>query len=116
MVYNYVLQLEVLQRADVFITHGGMNSSSEGLYFDVPLVVIPVTGDQPIIAKRVEELGAGLQLDRKQLTADLLRDTTERVLYNPLFAENSRKIGNSLREAGGYKKAADEIFKFKQQI
>lgn len=115
-VYNYVPQLEVLQRADVFVTHGGMNSSSEGLYFGVPLVVIPVMGDQPVIAKRVEELGAGLQLDRKQLTADVLRDATERVLHNPLFAENSRKIGDSLQKAGGYKKAADEIFKFKQQI
>lgn len=116
MVFNYVPQLEVLQQADVFITHGGMNSSSEGLYFGVPLVVIPVAGDQPIVAKRVEELGAGIQLDRRQLTADQLRAAAERVLHNPSFAENSRKIGDSLKEAGGFKKAADEIFKFRRQL
>lgn len=115
LVYHYVPQLEVLQRADVFVTHGGMNSSSEGLYFGVPLVVIPVTGDQPIIAKRVEALGAGLQLDRTDLCSDMLHDTTERVLHDPQFAENSRKIGISLKEAGGYKKAADEILMFKQK-
>lgn len=36
-----------------------MNSSSEGLYFGVPLLVIPVMGDQPIVAKRIEELELG---------------------------------------------------------
>ena len=50
-------QLEVLQHADVFVTHGGMNSSSEALYYGVPLVVIPVTGDQPFVAKRLTEVG-----------------------------------------------------------
>ena len=64
--YNYVPQLEVLQHADVFVTHGGMNSSSEALYYGVPLVVIPVTGDQPFVAKRLTEVGAG---NRNELTS-----------------------------------------------
>ncbi|WP_348519735.1 glycosyltransferase [Bacillus sp. 166amftsu] len=49
--YNYVPQLDILQHADLFITHGGMNSSSESLYFCVPMLVIPVMGEQPIILK-----------------------------------------------------------------
>ncbi len=55
-VYNYVPQLEVLKQANLFITHGGMNSSSESLYFGVPMIVIPVMGDQPIVAQRIEDL------------------------------------------------------------
>ncbi|MEI4801643.1 macrolide family glycosyltransferase [Bacillus sp. FJAT-51639] len=116
LVYNYVPQLEVLQHTDVFITHGGMNSSSEGLYFGVPLVVIPVAADQPLVAKRVEEVGAGIQLDRLQLTATMLREATEQVLNNKEFSQNSHAIGKSLKEAGGYKKAVDEIFNYKNKI
>ncbi|KLA17877.1 hypothetical protein B4087_2045 [Bacillus cereus] len=111
--YNYVPQLEVLQHADVFVTHGGMNSSSEALYYGVPLVVIPVTGDQPLVAKRVNEVGAGIRLNRKELTSELLRESVKKVMNDVTFKENSRKVGESLRNAGGYKRAVDEIFKMK---
>jgi MGT family glycosyltransferase len=92
IVRNYVPQLEILQQADIFITHGGMNSSSEGLYFGVPLLVIPVMGDQPIVAKRIEELGAGLQLNRHELDAVALRSATEQILSNPAFKEKSLEV------------------------
>ncbi|EMA6343098.1 macrolide family glycosyltransferase [Bacillus cytotoxicus] len=111
-VYNYVPQLEILQHADVFITHGGMNSSSEALYYGVPLVVIPVMGDQPFVAKRVEELGAGIQLDRTNITPEILREAVEMILDNKSFREKSRKIGESLHAAGGYRRAVDEIVTF----
>lgn len=111
-VFNYVPQLEVLQHTDVFVTHGGMNSSSEALYYGVPLVVIPVTGDQPLVAKRVTEVGAGVQLDRRTLTPEMLREAVEKVMNDKEFKENSRKIGESLRESGGYKQAVEEIVKF----
>ncbi|KRE07375.1 glycosyl transferase [Bacillus sp. Root239] len=114
IVRNYVPQLEILQQADVFITHGEMNSSSEGLYFGVPLVVIPVMGDQPIVANRIEELGAGLQLNRQDLDAITLRNTTEQVLSNSSFKEKSLEIGKSLRDSGGYEKAVEVILKFKE--
>jgi MGT family glycosyltransferase len=108
-----VPQLEVLQLADVFVTHGGMNSSSEALYYGVPLVVIPVTGDQPLVAKRVSEVGAGIRLNRKELTSESLREAVEKVTYDVTFKENSRKVGETLRNAGGYNRAVDEILKMK---
>ncbi|MDY0940576.1 MULTISPECIES: macrolide family glycosyltransferase [Priestia] len=116
IVRNYVPQLEILQQADIFITHGGMNSSSEGLYFGVPLLVIPVMGDQPIVAKRIEELGAGLQLNRHELDAVALRSATEQILSNPAFKEKSLEVGKSLKEAGGYKKAVEAILNFKENV
>ncbi|SCL93045.1 MGT family glycosyltransferase [Bacillus wiedmannii] len=111
--YNYVPQLEILQHADVFVTHGGMNSSSEALYYGVPLVVIPVTGDQPLVAQRVSEVGAGIRINRKELSSELLRETVEKVMDDVTFKENSRKVGESLRNAGGYNRAVDEILKMK---
>ncbi|WP_442789489.1 nucleotide disphospho-sugar-binding domain-containing protein [Paenibacillus sp. CAA11] len=56
-------QLEVLQKAKLFITHGDMNSTSESLYYGVPLIVLPQSADQPIVARCVDEIGAGIHLN-----------------------------------------------------
>ena len=61
-IYESVDQMAVLSIADAFITHCGMNSASEGLYFGVPLILFPQTPEQDAVAKRAEELGAGLRL------------------------------------------------------
>ena len=55
-------QIGVLAAADVFLTHCGMNSVSEALFFDVPLVCCPQTQEQRGVANRVRALGAGLLL------------------------------------------------------
>ncbi|GEC90320.1 macrolide family glycosyltransferase [Brevibacillus brevis] len=109
IVEPYVPQLEVLQQADAFITHAGMNSTSEALYFHVPLVMIPLSSDQPIVAKRVEELGAGIMLDRGQLTPTALKDALLKVLNESTYKERAIQVGDSLRNAGGYQEAARRI-------
>ena len=60
----HVDQIAVLQKADVFLSHCGMNSASESLYFGVPLVLFPQTNEQGGVAARVAELGAGLKLEK----------------------------------------------------
>lgn len=112
IIRNYVPQLDVLRQTDVFISHCGMNSTSESLYFEVPLVMLPMTNDQPIVAQRVKELGAGVILDIQQLTVENLKQAVSEVFQNPIYKENAKKISRSFRDAGGYLKAADEVFKF----
>lgn len=112
---KYVPQLDILQRAKLFISHGGINSVSEALYYNLPMVMVPYFGDQCWIAKRVEDLGAGIYLDPKLISISELREAADRILTHPAFYENSKKIGDSLRLAGGYAKAADEILSFKAQ-
>lgn len=113
IVKNYVPQLEVLQHADVFFTHGGMNSTSEGLYYGTPLAVIPVSADQPMVARRVSELRAGLALDFGELSPVLLRETAETLLAVPSFKQQAETIGASFREAGGASKAAEVILQWR---
>lgn len=74
IVERYVPQTDVLQCAKLFITHGGMNSAHEGLYYGVPLIVIPQSADQPIIAGQVANIGAGITLHMQSLTAQQLRN------------------------------------------
>lgn len=107
-VYSYVPQLEVLKKVDLFITHGGMNSSSEGLYNNVPLVVVPQFGDQLVVAKRVEELGAGIAL-MGDIAPNSIENAVNKILADDSYKENAKKIGESLRVCGGYEKAAEAI-------
>ncbi|MGC7871981.1 macrolide family glycosyltransferase [Desulfosporosinus sp. SYSU MS00001] len=116
IVRNHVPQLEVLQHARLFITHGGMNSTSEGLYYGVPLIVLPQSADQPIVARRVAEIGAGIQLKQEGLTAEDLMETAERVLKNASFRKLCEEIGDSFRVAGGYHRAVEEIFAYKRNL
>ncbi|GGA34170.1 macrolide family glycosyltransferase [Paenibacillus physcomitrellae] len=116
IVRPYVPQLEVLQHAKLFITHGGMNSTHEGLYYAVPMIVLPQSADQPAIARRVAELGAGIHLNQDHLTAEALRDAAEHVLGDAAIRRNSAKLGDSLRAAGGVERAADEIFTYKRSL
>lgn len=115
IVRNYVPQSEILKHTDVAITHAGMNSTSDLLYNNVPFVAIPIGADQPYMAKRAEELGAAISLDKDNLTPEILRNSVEKVLTNPSYLENIKKISNSFKEAGGYKMAVEEIFKLKRE-
>ena len=112
LVRNHVPQLEVLKRADAFITHGGMNSVSEGLWYGVPLVVIPQGSDQFLVAQRVEELKAGIVLDRRRVMPEMLHQAVEQAISDRSIRANAKVIGESFREAGGFVRAVHEITLF----
>lgn len=115
IVKNYVPQTDVLQHAKLFITHGGMNSTHEGLYYGVPLIVIPQSADQPIIASRVANIGAGITLHKQSLTAHELQVAVDHVLSHSSFKKAAAIMSESFRKSGGYHQAADEIIEFKRQ-
>jgi len=116
IVKNYIPQTEVLKYTKLFITHGGMNSTHEGLYYGVPLIVIPLSADQPIIAQQVSDIGAGVKLHMQNLTPHNLLETVDYMLNHLSFKENAANIRESFRKSGGYHKAVDEIFEFKSQF
>lgn len=115
IIREYVPQLEILKYTTVAITHSGMNSIGDLLYHKVPFVAIPLGADQFYLANRAQELGATIVLDIKNLTTELLKDAVQKVLTNPDYLKNINKISDSFIQAGGYEKAADEIFKLKKE-
>lgn len=104
-VYDSVDQMAVLSIADVFLTHCGMNSASEALYYEVPLVLFPQTPEQGAVAKRVEELGAGIRL-----TADGKEEilaTVEGVLGNAQYKAAAKEISEGFKRCGGVNAARE---------
>ncbi|MCY9661578.1 glycosyltransferase [Paenibacillus chondroitinus] len=113
IVKNYVPQTQLLPYTKLFITHGGMNSAHEGLYYGVPLIVIPQSADQPMVAAQVASIGAGMQLQMQSLTANQLREAVDHVLSEPSYKIAVANTRESLRQSGGYRQAVDEIFKYR---
>jgi MGT family glycosyltransferase len=107
-----VPQLAVLQRASAFVTHGGMNSVSESLFYGVPMTVVPQMGEQAIIGQRVEQLGAGICLIKGEASAMRLRDSVQRLLTDDGFRQQADVIRRSFRDAGGAARAAEAIRAF----
>lgn len=106
-VYPSVDQIAVLQKADVFISHCGMNSVSESLYFGVPLVLLPQTAEQQGVAERVTQVGAGKKLAKTDASSILA--AVREVLGNPAYREAAAVIAEGFHNCTGAKGAADKI-------
>lgn len=109
---RFVPQPEVLARAALFITHGGMNSVNEAMFAGVPLLVVPQGADQPMIARRVVELGAGLSIRTEDVAKGSVRALARRLLHEPGFRNAAAGLKAAQHEAGGYLRAADELERY----
>ncbi len=106
-VKSFVDQIAVLNKADVFLSHCGMNSVNESLYYQVPLVTYPQTTEQAGVATRVEQLGAGIRL--KKANADSIRSAVDSVINTSSYRESAIEISNGFKKCTGVKGAADKI-------
>jgi MGT family glycosyltransferase len=106
---RFVPQLEVLERAALFVTHGGMNSVNEAMNAGVPMLVIPQGAEQPMVARRVVELGAGLSLRTQDATEVAIQAVARRLLDEPRFRKAAAVLQVAQRDAGGYLRGADEL-------
>ena len=108
IVKKYVDQIAVLEVTDVFITHCGMNSVSEALYFEIPLVLFPQTTEQKGVANRVKELGAGKFLEKAN-NSENIKNTIFEVLKDENIIENAKKISSSFKSCETTKEAVKFI-------
>ncbi|KWU58256.1 UDP-glucosyltransferase [Bacillus mycoides] len=101
----YVPQSEILSEADVFITHGGMNSVHDAIHYNVPFVIIPHDKDQPMIAQRLTELEAAHRLLKEHVNVQTLKKAVTDVLSNKKYKHGIQKLNESFLECGGSKRA-----------
>jgi UDP:flavonoid glycosyltransferase YjiC (YdhE family) len=106
LVLPRVPQLELLERVDAVVTHGGHNTVCEALFHGLPLVVAPIRDDQPVIAGQVVAAGCGVRVRFGGLSAATLAAAVRRVLDEPSFREAAGFVKESFRGAGGAEEAA----------
>ncbi|MEE1055633.1 MAG: macrolide family glycosyltransferase [Acutalibacteraceae bacterium] len=106
-IFSYVDQIAVLQQADVFVSHCGMNSVNESIYFGVPLIMLPQTSEQGGVAERVHQLGAGIKLDKSDTTSIL--GAINKVFADSIYRQNATILSEGFKRCSGAKGAANKI-------
>ncbi|XP_045643205.1 UDP-glucuronosyltransferase 3A1-like isoform X1 [Ursus americanus] len=72
-------------RIRLFVTHGGMNSIMEAIQHGVPMVGIPLFGDQPENLNRVEAKKFGVSIQLKQIKAETLALKMKQVIEDKRY-------------------------------
>ncbi|RHZ18492.1 hypothetical protein DYB37_004816 [Aphanomyces astaci] len=103
------LRLLAHSSVKLVISHCGMVSAQEALVFGKPILCLPFLVDQPDVAARVVDAGAGLVLDKTHFTAEEVRQKALMLLRNASYARNAARVGAALRSAGGIERVTDII-------
>lgn len=109
LVVEYAPQLEVISKASLTITHGGLNTVLDSLSNGVPLVAIPITYEQPGTGARIRWTGTGEVIPLTELSVPKLQAAIQQVLTEDAYRDNALRLKQAIHEAGGVKRAADIV-------
>jgi MGT family glycosyltransferase len=109
IIVPYAPQLALLDRAAVVVTHAGLNTALESLARGKPMLCLPVTNDQPGVARRVQWLGAGEVLKPGKATGPRVRALVERLLKDGRYRQAAEKGRDQMAGVNGVKLAADIV-------
>uniref|UniRef100_A0A034VDZ0 UDP-glucuronosyltransferase n=1 Tax=Bactrocera dorsalis TaxID=27457 RepID=A0A034VDZ0_BACDO len=96
MVKKWMPQSDILAHPNVrvFITHGGLLGTQEGVYHAVPMLGMPFYCDQHLNLKKAELYGYAISLHFQSITYDVLRNALTELLENPSYRANIKRISS----------------------
>ncbi len=106
---EFVPQTSVIPLADLVITHGGNNTTTECLHFGKPMIVLPLFWDQYDNAQRVHELGLGVRLDTYRFADADLHGVLDRLLGDTALRGQLSWAAAAIQRRDGVRKAAAVI-------
>lgn len=104
----FVPHSAVLPHASAIVSQCGLSTLSKALRNGVPLVCMPILGDQPDNAARIVAKGAGIRLS-PDAQAPEIGAALNRILAEPQFRENARRLGDAMSGIRAEVTAADEL-------
>jgi MGT family glycosyltransferase len=116
IVVDYAPQLEILSRARLTLSHAGLNTVLDSLSCGVPVVAVPLTYEQPAIAERLRYIGAGEVISARRLDPNRLRLLLCRMLQDQNYLTQAGRLAQTVRDAGGVRRAADIILAAVPQV
>uniref|UniRef100_A0A8C9PT94 UDP-glucuronosyltransferase n=1 Tax=Spermophilus dauricus TaxID=99837 RepID=A0A8C9PT94_SPEDA len=92
--YKWIPQNDLLghPKTKAFITHGGTNGIYEAIYHGIPLVGIPLFGDQPDNVMHMKAKGAALRLNFITMSSMDLLNALNAVINEPSYKENAMRL------------------------
>ena len=108
-VERWVAQASVMPHAAAMVAHGGAGTTLAALVAGVPLVLLPLSADQPINARRIAELCAGVSLDGGRTGVPWLAAAVARVLEEPAYRAAARRVAAEARTLPPVSEAAADL-------
>ena len=108
-VTDFLPQTEVLARASVCVTHGGLNTVLDALGAGVPVLALPIAFDQRGVAARIVHHGVGESVRYDRASVPVLRDKLARLLNGEAYRRPITSIRRQIETAGGLSLAAELI-------
>jgi len=106
---EFLPQPALLPLADLAITHGGNNTTTECFHFGKPMIVLPLFWDQYDNAQRVHETGFGRRLRTYEFEEHELHDAIDQMLADTATQSRLKTISTRLQASPGTARAADLI-------
>jgi UDP:flavonoid glycosyltransferase YjiC (YdhE family) len=94
-VVSFVAHEAVLSSADLLICHAGHGSAMAGATFGVPMLCFPMGRDQPMVAKRVAQLGIG-SVASPEATALEIERAIAKALADTGIKKRARQFADSV--------------------
>jgi UDP:flavonoid glycosyltransferase YjiC (YdhE family) len=79
------------------VSHGGFNSVKEALAEGIPLVIVPIAGDQPYCARRCQAIRFGRVIGPADRNARAIRAAVRTVLADPSYGDHARHMRDEIR-------------------
>ncbi|XP_066543749.1 UDP-glucuronosyltransferase 1-6 isoform X1 [Amia ocellicauda] len=79
-------------KVKAFITHGGTHGIYEGICNGVPMVMLPLFGDQPDNVHRMVTRKVGVSLNIQEMTSNTLLEAVNTVIHDKSYKENMMKL------------------------
>ena len=98
LVVSEAPQVEVLKRAALMISHGGVTGVKESAFMGVPMLLIPIYYDEFGNAARVVYHGLGARLRLKEVSAPALGRLIDRVLEDSSYSARAKLMSERLVE------------------
>ncbi|XP_075162041.1 uncharacterized protein LOC142234749 [Haematobia irritans] len=98
---KWLPQADILGHPNVklFFGHGGKGGITEAKFYGVPMVGLPIFGDQPMNMDEVVRKGYGLSIDHDEtLTEEVIRKTVKEVLENETYRNNVKEFSSIYRD------------------
>lgn len=109
IVVKYAPQLALLSRAEVVITHAGLNTALETLLEGKPILAIPIAHDQPAVAARLARSGVAEIIPAEKVSAKILDRALAKLIYDPCYRNAAMQAQAELLSLRGLDRAVNII-------
>ncbi|XP_058790295.1 UDP-glycosyltransferase UGT5-like isoform X2 [Phymastichus coffea] len=93
-------QIAVLKHRNVkaFVTHGGLMGTQEAIYYGIPMVGVPMLGDQSLNIKKYVAKGVATTVGFQDITEQTFTCAIKQVLKNPLYRQSLQRLSKQFRD------------------